>query len=415
MLKDNYKVFFLILFVFQTNVLLKAQDINIRSLHIFAKNDPLNFPVLSFNRGKTGKLIIEFDVEAQSVPDLNLVFRFCDNNWKPYENLALQNDGYNTEYSIWLQSTPHTLGAGFHYKGSFPNKNITFPFPGKWQVYITDVQDTSQVYDWGRFIVAEKFIPLKTKIEKGRMQGEISDNNELDRIFNLSVEFNIPDSLYPANIEQIEIIENHKDEYPVLLTKERYVDHHFFEWNGTNEFKFKVDNLKPGNEYRRVNLKNKNLYSPPVTKAHFYNSIDYSRFYRKGKKDFNGGFKLVNYKNEYADYMTAIFEFKPPNPAGEDIFIVGPFTNWEVLPGYKLDLKNSVYSIGIDLKRGVYDYQYVTGVINGNKVEDIDWYIYEGNFWETENVYNILLYYRTDDLGGYDKIIGFKRILSRGL
>ena len=67
-------------------------------------------------------------------------------------------------------------------------------------------------------------------------------------------------------------------------------------------------------------------------------------------------------------------------------------------------------NFSVQLKRGVYDYQYVTGKIVNDRVENIDWEILEGNFWETENEYYIFLYYQTVEKGGYDKIIGYKKI-----
>ena len=39
----------------------------------------------------------------------------------------------------------------------------------------------------------------------------------------------------------------------------------------------------------------------------------------------------------------------------------------------------------------------------------------EGNFWETGNNYHIFLFYNEEQLGGYDKIIGYKQIYSGDL
>ena len=119
----------------------------------------------------------------------------------------------------------------------------------------------------------------------------------------------------------------------------------------------------------------------------------------------------MNKNNEYADYLVTTFELSPHESIYDDIFIVGSFTNWEVLPWFKLEERDDIYDISIELKRGRYDYQYVTGVINDDIVENIDWRIFEGNFWDTENVYSIFLYYNSPEKGGYDKIIGFKQIV----
>ena len=97
----------------------------------------------------------------------------------------------------------------------------------------------------------------------------------------------------------------------------------------------------------------------------------------------------------------------------DDIFLVGAFNNWQVLPEYKMNQQGGVYSITIPLKRGIYDYQYATGSISGNTVKDIDWYVLEGNSWETSNYYYVFLYYNDPDLGGYDHIIGYEKIYSK--
>ena len=67
----------------------------------------------------------------------------------------------------------------------------------------------------------------------------------------------------------------------------------------------------------------------------------------------------------------------------------------------------------MQLKRGVYDYQYV--VVNGeySDVTNQDWYVLEGNDWQTTNDYNIFLWYRDLEYGGYDRIIGYSKIQTR--
>jgi hypothetical protein len=105
------------------------------------------------------------------------------------------------------------------------------------------------------------------------------------------------------------------------------------------------------------------------------------------------------------------FEFRPHEDIYDDIFIVGSFTNWEVLPWFKMEENEGLYTIGVELKRGIYDYQYVTGLTNYDLVEDIDWRIFEGNYWDTENVYSIFLYYQSPEKGEYDKILGFKQFV----
>jgi hypothetical protein len=111
--------------------------------------------------------------------------------------------------------------------------------------------------------------------------------------------------------------------------------------------------------------------------------------------------------------MNVTFQIKPPDNVYGDIYLVGAFNNWEVLNDYKMNLNGGFYEITIELKRGIYDYQYV--VVNGDisNPANQDWYILEGNDWSTTDDYNIFLWYRDQEYGGYDRIIGYSKIETR--
>jgi hypothetical protein len=120
----------------------------------------------------------------------------------------------------------------------------------------------------------------------------------------------------------------------------------------------------------------------------------------------------MNYRNEFAGYLDVTFSIRPPEENFGDIFLVGAFNNWEVLPEYRMENQRGVYTKTVKLKRGVYDYQYVAADLSGGKITNEDWIILEGNYWETNNNYFIFIYYNDPNYGGYDRIIGFTQINS---
>jgi hypothetical protein len=70
--------------------------------------------------------------------------------------------------------------------------------------------------------------------------------------------------------------------------------------------------------------------------------------------------------------------------------------------------ESGMYETSLYLKQGYYDYTYITTDMNGGNpsLEST-----EGNSWETENNYTILVYYRP--LGARaDELIGYTRINS---
>jgi len=120
----------------------------------------------------------------------------------------------------------------------------------------------------------------------------------------------------------------------------------------------------------------------------------------------------MKFKKEYAEYMDVEFRLRLPDNYYENVFLVGAFNNWEILPDYKMNDDAGLFTKTIELKRGVYDYQYVTADINDDYIENVSWIELEGNDWNTENEYYLFLYYDSPEIGGYDKIIGFTKINS---
>ncbi|PID58184.1 MAG: hypothetical protein CR986_08170 [Ignavibacteriae bacterium] len=384
-------------------------QVAIKSLKTYTSRSETELPVLQMN--SNNKLNIYFEVEAETQPSFNIIFKFCDAEWQPYDNNLLTEVGSTIFYNVDVQPLPFEIhGANYFVNETFPTKNIKFNVTGKWMFFITDKFDDNLIYDYGKFFVVGNKVKLNFEIDEKRREGSISDNNARDRVINFEVNFAIPYFLDPFRIEHIEIIKNNELNNPIILDKDVYSQNRAFRWDAGKYFSFIIKDVEPGSEYRQIDTRSENRYPFPKTKARF-SGIEYSEFYKQNKKDLNGGFLLMDNKNIEADYLETKFEFKPHKEIKNDIFIVGSFTNWEVLPRFKLKKRNDIYTINIELKRGKYDYQYVTGNIKDEKVVNIDWRIFEGNFWDTENIYSIFLFYKSPINGEYDEIIGYKQIV----
>jgi len=400
------------LYIIFLNSLFFASDFRIKSLRIYSANDQSSFPVIYFSDLNESKIQIEFDLEGSFIPNLNIVFKLCDKNWMPYENAFLANIGKNTEYNLWISRLPlRVKGAQYHYQGVFPNQNVSFPYSGKWKFFIVDPHNKNKIYGEGKFYVVYPEVKLSASIEKLRSQYSNQELAILGRSIGISTSFILPDSLYSFYVKGIEIVENYKIPHSIFIDRENQSQDKFFEWNGSNRFTFVVQNLRPGNEYRQIDLTDINFYNQQNVNAH-YNGIETSNLFKQNFRDFNGGSYLVDYFDEYSEYMNVNFRIRTPENVINPIFLVGSFNNWEVQPEYELFDDDGLLNLRIELKRGIYDYVYVTGEIVNDQIKNIDWNILEGNFWETKNEYNIFLYYASQEKGGYDKIIGYLKINS---
>jgi len=398
----------LLIFFFASD--LHLAQTSIKSLH-WGSGSLLNFPVVFPD--SSDKLIIDFDIQSEFYPELSIVFKFCDRNWNPYSSVFLQAQGKDIATELSYTRLPSTVtGADYHYRGKFPNNEIEFPFSGRWMFFITSLYDTSDVYSWGEFFVVYESIPVNVEVNKLRREGAISKNTVLDRTYEMRVNTRLNEKQNEIWLRGIEVIENRKLNYPVEINRTDFSETKYFEMEDVDEFTFIWKDILPGNEYRQIDFRNENKYPKENTPIN-YHHIETERFYNFGKRDMNGSFILKNFNNSYSDYMDVLFQLRVPDYYNKDIYLVGSFNYWELSPWYKLEGKDGLYKIKLELKRGKYDYQYVT-VPKGGGFEEADWYELEGNFWETSNEYHIFVNYNSQELGGYDKIIGYYKYILNG-
>lgn len=414
-LANTLRIFFqLILIVVISSILIFPQKLNIKSLRVYSETET-SFPILTPMEDDNKKLTIEFDIDSDVLPNLNIVFRYCDKNWIPYDNLFLVNNGKNIEHDLDFGILPFTCeDARYHYKGSFPNDDnfVDFPFSGKWMFYVTDIQDTSRVYASGKFYVVYNDLKINVNLKKEMLEEKSYSPLEIGRIINLTSSFDLPEELFPNFVDQIEIIQNKKINSPIIVDRTFNTNARQYSWNADRKFSFTARDIYPGNEYRQSDIRDINKFNSKDVSAQF-SGFELSRFYKLGRRDMNGSYLLTNYKNDFATYLNVKFRIKPPEEFLGDIFLVGSFNNWQLSEQYKLDKNDGIFAKTIQLKRGIYDYQFVTGYMNNGLIKDENWIYLEGNFWETSNEYHVFLYYKDPNYGGYDRIIGFKKIISR--
>ena len=114
-----------------------------------------------------------------------------------------------------------------------------------------------------------------------------------------------------------------------------------------------------------------------------------------------------------SDYANVHFTFVPNNNqpfAGKNVYILGEVTGNQIGDTSRMlyDAAKGVYTKNLFLKQGYYSYTYVTKDIRNPSARS-ETALTDGDFWETENEYTILFYYRSfsarhDVLGGITTI-----------
>jgi hypothetical protein len=125
------------------------------------------------------------------------------------------------------------------------------------------------------------------------------------------------------------------------------------------------------------------------------------------RPDFNGAFVIANYENpnnnQQADYVWCTFILKSRKFDDEKIYVNGAFNSYELnnINQLQYDEAKGAYIGKILLKQGIYNYQFISNNSLNNNLE--------GNHSETENQYEILIYFRKPG-ERFDSLIGYQKI-----
>ena len=123
--------------------------------------------------------------------------------------------------------------------------------------------------------------------------------------------------------------------------------------------------------------------------------------------DQNGRFVIDNYElnngETEADYADVHFTLKA-EALQEPVYIWGGLTNWTATAANQMryDALGQVYRANLLLKQGYYNFRYAVGLPNGK----LDETRLEGNHFETENTYEIIVYNRPPGARA-DMVIGY--------
>ena len=350
---------------------------------------------------------LEFDALTADEPDFYYVIEHYNYDWTK-SNLAKMEymDGFDNFRILDYQNSFNTFQLFSHYKLPVPNRqtraltktgnylisiydeNETLIFTRKFMIYKQEIGVAVEV----KRVRDVRFIEEKQTVDIKINSGNLNLNNAMETVKTVIIQNN---NLNTA-------IKNIKPQY--IIGKQliyKYLDKTSF-W-GSNEFLyFENKDVRAANVgVQFIDLKD--IYHTYL----FTNTARFNKPYTYNP-DINGNFLVTAIDKENtdieADYTKVHFSLSYPQLSeGERIYIYGNYNN------YALDDNNTLYynsesnryEAVLTLKQGFYNYKYVVvdakGVLDEGRIS--------GNFWQTENNYKVLVYYR--DLGArYDKLIG---------
>jgi hypothetical protein len=356
--------------------------------------------------------VVEFDVSEKAPPDLRVRVLHCDRNWEVTRNGFVNDDMQNKSKAPlpYVRVPDGVRTYSYHYSVRIPGiAGIDqFKYSGNYVVEILD-EGWKTVLGRGRFFVVERKLPLTMKINNRSLP---SAKNPFNQVKKIEVGFSIPppedpngEALFPILLKVSDIYRNRQLYTPWRIDSDDRNPNTYIDGFGTSSLRFVVDNVAPGNAYRRIDLRDATVY-PEDRILKDAKGADVRRFQMPPGSD-NKGVSVLATGSRYADYVPFRFELASERPEWGEIYVVSDFNGWKVSKPWLMsyDEQTQRYVCDVSIRRGVYDYQYVVG-------QD-DWIILEGNDWRTSSVYSAFMYYQETRLGGYDRIVGFLQQTSQ--
>lgn len=381
---------------------------NIRTLQVKPDGEWGLPPVLAI-----GKRYVDISFDDMQRQYVRYTYRIthCNADWTPSD---LYYGDYMTgmnETDIINRYTPSrsTEMKYNHYQFQLPNSRHSLLISGNYKVEILTADD-SEVVAVVCFSKCEDMVSIAASV---------TANTDIDTFdANQQVEMTI-------NHQNLNTSNPDREIMPVVMQNRR--------WD------MRADNLRPtsmmghqliynhnrnlifaaGNEYRRFEILDRHVATKGVERMrleddfyHAYIFTDEPRRNYKYDEDQDGRFLIRNGDNvandTQSDYFITHFALKMPKMEDGNIYINGDLSEGQFTDDYMLDYNDMEhqYEIALSLKQGSYNYQYLY-VQNGTKQGLTD--PVEGNFHQTENEYQIYVYFRPFG-GRYDRLVGFRTV-----
>ena len=353
----------------------------------------------------------EFQFDDLFASEANYYFEVihCDYNWKPTDIPKTDYiSGLDNQRITDYSNSFNTLQIYSHYRLPFPNQFTTqLRLSGNYMLRI--LNEDREIVLSRKFILFENHSTVTAQVKRSRNLSNIDHKQNLDfAILSNDITFQTPlqnvKVLLLQNGNFQTAIKNIIPQYTIGNQLIYKYDKETQFWGGNEFLYFENKDIRAANNnVGRVGANN-DIYN-----AYLYTNAARGNQIYTNYEDVNGNFvvKNINASNNAieADYAWVYFSLSAPAfQINKDIYITGMFNNYSLSQEYKMDYntEKGVFEKAVMIKQGFTNFQYTAadkkGVIDFENAVD-------GNFYQTENEYTILVYYK-EATDRYQRVIG---------
>ncbi|WP_178987499.1 type IX secretion system plug protein [Winogradskyella schleiferi] len=359
-------------------------------------------------------LQLEFDALNGNEEDFYYVIEHFNFDWTPSTLVKSEYlKGLDNQRILTYENSFNTYQIYSHYTLRIPNiQTRALLKSGNYMISIYD--DYDEMMFSRKFMIYEDLANVGVSVKRSRDVKFIAEKQSVDLVINTNNNMNLNN---PLETIKTVIIQNNNLNTAISDLKPQYTlgNELIYRYNDKSAF-------WGGNEYlffENKDVRAANIGVQFLELKELYHNYLYTNISRKNRPytynpDINGNFLVTVIDRENpdveADYVNVHFSLLHDEFKAKDVYIYGNFNAFMIEPITKMYYNTEArrYEAILKLKQGFYNYKYVaidkeTGVIDEGAIS--------GNFWETENNYKVLVYYR--DLGArFDRLIGFGEATS---
>ncbi|WP_278381187.1 type IX secretion system plug protein domain-containing protein [Chryseobacterium arthrosphaerae] len=377
---------------------------NIQSIQLFNPQTNDETPVIKFGE----QLVLSFDDLTNRSDIYRYTIKHYDRNWND-DNLFFTEFATGSMNALLdqFQYSFNTLQAYTHYKLTFPNDKIQPKISGNYELIVYKDSADKPLFK-RRFYLVEDMASLGLNISR------IADakNPNLNQRVEVKASPKGGDISSNVNSMTLNVMQNNNPNMVIANQKASTVL--------GNQLLFQQMNLVfPGdNEFYYFDNKNMNMAADMVRATEIKDDVNQTYLHPvwafplnyQYQPDVNGAwyYRRNDLGRERdaereADYSWVHF-YLESDPVDKEIYVLGGFNNFTPSKENQMqyDAATKQYVARIFLKQGFYNYVLVTREGNG----PLNFGEVNGNFWQTENLYQAFLYYAPFGRN-YDGLMGY--------
>ena len=385
----------------------KAYEPTIQSVQLLPQGNGITdrFAPSVKNINDRSSLVLEFDDITEDADYYFVYFVHCNADWSPSDLRAgMYLRGYNefeiTDFEFSSESKINYV----HYRFQLPNFKTT----GNYLAVVYRDRNKKDLVLSRRFMVHGNTALVGARVLRSTDVGNRLTHQRVEATVNYNgVQSNDPRRDFTVVIRQNQRPDQMKVLKPTFLDENSQVLR-YQNAGAENDF-------AAGNEFRFFDLSTTNTTGRSVADVYFVDNRPIARLLLDQRRrdgyfqnlDLNGQFFIRDLEGGdgriSAEYVRTYFSFKVPE-SRNGIYLIGAFNDWQKDEASRMtfNAETSQYELELLLKQGWYDYMYWSE----DPLDELEW---ERSFFDTENLYEVFVYFRPMGTRG-DELIAYQKV-----